>query len=482
MNNENKLIAALLIGVLMGAVDSTIVLLALPTINSALNTTIQTSIWIIIIYLLITAVGTTQFGRVGDIIPRKYIFNAGLIIFTISSGLCGLSGSIYELIGFRGVQAVGAGLIQSNSGAIIADNFPPQRRGRVFGYTSFGYNAGAMLGIVLGGLITTFIGWRYIFYINVPIGIFATYIALRYLKKETPGKNKLDIPGAVLLASLLTFFSYGGIHITSNGFDGISKFFIVLGFVTTVIFIVVEKYVKKPLIPFRVFKIRILSLSILAAFLQSLGFLSVVFLIIMYLQGARGLSPFDSSLLLLPGYVIGSVLGPYFGKLTDRIGSKIPATSGLIMMGVAVLIYTQISLTSTLFIIIIASLVTGIGSSLFYPANNSAVMANSPKDLYGMSSGFLRTMSNIGMVSSFIISLSIASLSIPRYLAFEVFAGTVNLSKINSTVAQALINGIHSALYVSFAILMLGALMSAIRGVDARQKMNRGSSPQKIDS
>ena len=168
MESESKLIIALMIAVLMGAVDSTIVILALPTITVQLGATLSSSIWIIMIYLLVIAVGTTQLGRLGDILSRKMMFNTGIGLFTLGSALCGAAPTITTLIIFRGVQASGAAMIQSNSGAIVADNFPPNRRGRVFGYTSVGYNAGAMLGIVFGGLITTFIGWRYIFYINVP--------------------------------------------------------------------------------------------------------------------------------------------------------------------------------------------------------------------------------------------------------------------------------------------------------------------------
>ncbi|EQB67781.1 MAG: self-defense gene tcr3 related protein, partial [Thermoplasmatales archaeon A-plasma] len=218
------------------------------------------------------------------------------------------------------------------------------------------------------------------------------------------------------------------------------------------------------------FRIRILTFSIMASFFQSLGFLAVVFIIIMYLQGIRGLSPFYSSLLLLPGYVVGSIMGPEFGKLTDRIGSRIPATSGLAMMGISVLVYSTLTATSSLYIVLVASFLTGLGSSMFFPANNSAVMANSPKELYGLSSGFLRTMANIGMLGSFVVAISIASISVPRYVAFQVFAG---LGKLLGNVSTAFMGGIHAALYVSLGILTVAAIFSLVRG-----KENRGVAAQ----
>lgn len=465
MDRSSKLIFALLVAVLMGAVDSTIVLLALPTITDRLHTNLSISIWIILIYLLVIAVGTTQLGRLGDIITRKKIFISGLLIFILGSAMCGASVDIAELIAFRAAQAVGTSMIQANSGAIVADNFPPNKRGRVYGYTAVGYNAGAMLGIVLGGIITTFIGWRYIFYINVPIGAFAVYFSIKYISRGTPIKNKLDLPGMISLGTALILISYAAVDISSSGIRSLNIVLISLGVITAFIFVFIEKHVEKPLLPFRVFRIRVLSFSLFASFFQSLGFLAVVFIIIMYLQGIRGLSPFDSSLLLLPGYVIGSMVGPYFGKLADRIGSRIPATGGLLLMAVSILIYSTLSVSSSLYIILFVSGITGIGSSMFYPANNSAVMANSPRDLYGMSSGFLRTLSNIGMLGSFVLAITIASLSVPRYVAFEVFAG---VGKLIGGVSASFMAGIHYALYASMAIILAGAILSYSRGREKR--------------
>lgn len=465
MESESKLIIALMIAVLMGAVDSTIVILALPTITVQLGATLSSSIWIIMIYLLVIAVGTTQLGRLGDILSRKMMFNTGIGLFTLGSALCGAAPTITTLIIFRGVQASGAAMIQSNSGAIVADNFPPNRRGRVFGYTSVGYNAGAMLGIVFGGLITTFIGWRYIFYINVPIGIFALLFAIQNIKVGKKVENRLDIPGTVMLALSLSLISYAAVDVTTNGIDAFNELLIIIGLIAIVTFVMVERIVANPLLPLKIFRIRILSFSIMASFFQSLGFLAVVFIIIMYLQGIRGLSPLYSSLLLLPGYVIGSILGPYFGKLTDRIGSRIPATMGLAIMGLAILVYLTLTITSSLYIVLVGSFLTGTGSSMFYPANNSAVMANSPRELYGLSSGFLRTMANIGMLGSFVIAISIASISVPRYVAFEVFAGVLNSL---GSVSASFMSGIHASLIVAIVILSIAAVLSLSRGGETR--------------
>jgi Arabinose efflux permease len=160
-------------------------------------------------YLLVIAVFTTQLGRLGDIYGRSRFYNLGFAIFTIGSILCGASPNAISLVAFRGVQGLGAAMMQANSGAIIADIFPPNQRGKAYGYTSIGWNAGATLGIVLGGFITTFLGWRYIFYINVPIGIVAIILGLRYIKDLERRNTKLDIIGMLSLLASLSLISYG---------------------------------------------------------------------------------------------------------------------------------------------------------------------------------------------------------------------------------------------------------------------------------
>ena len=178
----NIVLGIVMLGTLMGALDSTIVLLAFPAINDSLHSDLATSLWIILAYLLVLAVATTQMGRIGDIYGRSKIFNLGFVIFTVGSALCGFSTHIYLLIGFRVVQAVGGAILQATSGAIIADYFPRERRGRAYGYNSLGFTAGAMLGIVLGGIITSYISWQYIFFINIPIGIIAVIVGIKYIK------------------------------------------------------------------------------------------------------------------------------------------------------------------------------------------------------------------------------------------------------------------------------------------------------------
>jgi EmrB/QacA subfamily drug resistance transporter len=468
LRHSNIVLAIVMLGTLMGALDSTIVLLAFPTINDKLHSDLSTSLWIILAYLLVLAVATTQMGRIGDIYGRSRIFNLGFVIFTVGSALCGFSTHIYLLIGFRTIQAAGGALLQATSGAIIADYFPRERRGRAYGYNSLGFTSGAMLGIVLGGIITTFLSWQYIFFINIPIGIIAVIAGLKHIKDTEKTSAKLDLAGMGLLGSALVLLSLGLVNFASNGISALNITLAVVGAVLIPIFLLYDRRIKNAIIDFEAFKSRVLRNAIFSALFVSIGYFSVVFLVIMYLQGIRALTPLNASLLLVPGYVAGSFLGPIMGRLSDKYGSREIATMGIFFLAVAIVIYLTMNATSPLYIVLFASAVSGLGTSMFFPANNSAVMANARTGSYGSISGLLRTVQNIGLVGSYVLAISVAAASIPRYVAFEVFIGTKSLS---GGVSQAFISGIDHAFYASIIILAIGGVLSIIRGRDVRKQV-----------
>ena len=450
---------AVLIGMLMSAIDTTIVILALPTITDKLKAPFLNTIWVILIYLLVLAALTTQLGRLGDIYGRGRIFNLGFLIFIVGSALSGASSSVDFLIGARGLQGFGAVLIQANSGAIVADYFPPRERGRAFGITSMGWTIGGTLGIVLGGVITSLTSWRFIFYINVPIGLIGFYLALKYIKDNQEEKVKMDYAGTGLLLTLLVLISYGAVEMAGNGVTLLNLSMVIAGLLLLIPFLIVEKVVKSPMLVLRAFKERMLSFSLLSATLQAIGYLSVLFILIMYLQGVRGYSPLDSALLLVPGYIISSLLSPRMGRLSDQIGPGYVASTGIFLMAIGVLIYYTMGVSTPIYLVIVGSIVTGMGGSLFWPSNSSAVMTASPRDLLGSVSGLQRTLSNIGTLMSYVIAISIAALSVPRYVAFEVFLG---VDKLQGGISSKFMVGIHSALVVSFVILIFGALSSLV--------------------
>ncbi|MFP3215456.1 MAG: MFS transporter, partial [Candidatus Micrarchaeota archaeon] len=440
---ENMILGVVVIGTLMASIDSTIVLLAFPAITTALHSNIATIIWVIIIYMIVVAVFSTQFGRMGDIYGRSRMFNLGFVIFTIASFLCGIAPTDLSLIAFRAIQALGGALISSNSGAIIADTFEKHRIGKAYGYTSMSWNIGALLGILLGGVITTFIGYRYIFFINVPIGIIAIFLSYKYVKDQKRVDEKIDLPGMTTLGLAVALIAYAGINYSSVGFTSLNAAMAVAGILFAILFIIIDKKVKMPTLNFSMFTNKVFRNSLFASFFQGLGFMGVNFLLIMYLQGVRGYSPFYASLILFPGYIVSAVLAPYMGKYSDKYGARLIATAGIAFMIAGIVYYILvINVSSPIYYVIIGTIITGLGGAMFWPANNSAVMANVAGELRGAASGTLRLFSSLGLIGSFVIAFVAAASAIPRYLAFEIFAGT---SKVIGGISNGFVSGMHSA-------------------------------------
>ena len=325
---------------------------------------------------------------------------------------------------------------------------------------------GSMMGIVLGGILATFIGWQSIFFINIPIGCIALIFGFKYLEQSPRTKSKIDVGGMMLLASSLLLISFGATSFASQGLTYLNVALLLIGVALIPVFMRYEKRLENPMVDFAAFKDKVLRNSCLATFLVSVGYISIVFLITMYLQGVRDLSPLNAALLLIPGYVVGSLFSPFMGRYSDKVGARVIATIGIVFMIAATLIYTTLSQNSPFYIVLIASAVSGIGTSMFFPANNSAVMAKARQGNYGSISGVLRTLQNVGILGSFVLAISVASASIPRELAFQIFISTIKLS---GDLSRAFVMGIDAALYASVIILAAGCPCSLrLRGREAR--------------
>ena len=193
-------------------------------------------------------------------------------------------------------------------------------------------------------------------------------------------------------------------------------------------------------------------------------------MVIIYLQGIRALSPLNASLLLVPGYVAGRFLSPIMGRLSDKYGTRNLTTLGAIFLVIATLVFLTMKVDSSLFIVIVASAISGVGASMFFPANFNAVLSNAKPGVYGSLSGLLRTIQNVGLLGSFVLAISVASATIPRGIAFQVFIGTTNLS---GGVSQQFLTGIDSAFVSSILLLIVAAALSYLGGKDIWRQAQR---------
>ncbi len=466
------ILLVVVVGVLMAAVDTTIVVLALPAMERSLHIALSAVVWVIVAYILVVTILATQVGRLGDMFGRSRMYELGFAVFIVGSALCATATSETTIIVFRIVQGVGGAFLTANSGAVLADAFPKQQRGKAFGYNAIGWNVGAILGILIGGLIITYTSWRWIFWINVPTGLLALALALKVLRDRSPRqRQRLDLVGMGLLGAGLFGVLWAMTKLATSKLSGPLLATLVGGVVVLVVFVIAEHHRDAPMVNLRLFRIPTFAPTLLAALFQGLANFAVLFLVLMYLQGVRHLTPLDASFLLIPGYLVGGIIGPICGRLADRFGAVWPATIGLGVEVLALGVYSQLTSTTPLAVVTVAAVLTGLGAGAFMPANNSAVMKVAPGRDFGIASGLLRTFANIGMVFSFSVAVLVAARSISRQLAFAIFVGTTSLPR---QLGSAFTTGLHAAFFSSIGFMALAALLSATRALGAQKPTMAG--------
>jgi EmrB/QacA subfamily drug resistance transporter len=461
---------------MMGGIDTTIVVLAIPTMMTELKADLSAVVWVILVYIIVVTILATQLGRLGDIRGRAKMFNLGMLSFAIGSALAGASVSIQELVAFRAAQAVGGALMVSNSMALISDYFGHQRRGYAFGWTTFGWNVGAIAGIMLGGILTTFISWRWVFYVTLPLGLLGFVLGIKYLHEVRMSvKRKFDLFGSSVMGIALTLISIGALNYPEEGLGSDTLLFLVVGLAFLVVFFFLERRSRDPVLDITLFGVRLFTASAFASFLQFTANFAVLFLLTMYLQGARGLDPFRASLYLVPGYMVGSIVGSFGGRLADVRDPRAIATIGLALQMLSYISYFLLLTPSvTLYLIIGSSTLSSIGSSLFFSSNGKLVMADVPQDRYGMASGMYRTMNNMGMVSSFVVAVVASASAIPKELAFQIFIGTTTLSV---SLLAPFVESIRSTFLISALVMGIAVILSWVRSrvhsssLPSREKM-----------
>jgi EmrB/QacA subfamily drug resistance transporter len=460
------------IGAMMAAIDSTIVILGLPDIMVKLHADLVEMIWVIMGYILVSTVFLLTFGRVADMFGRIRMYNLGFVVFTLGSALCGFSPNASALILFRLIQGSGAAMMVVNSVAIITEVFPPNERGKALGLNAITFSIGGVLGPILGGLILSLADWRWIFFINVPIGLFGATWGYRVLREMSTRKRgeTLDAVGAISfslgLTSLLIALTLGiQLDFTSPPILALFGVFLV----GVAFFLWWERRAKKPVLDLSLFDNRIYNFSVLSAMIQALALFAVNFLIIFYLQGVLGYDPLKAAILLIPLPIMTSIVAPLGGNVADRIGARIPATVGLLIQGAALLWFMRVSPTTPYAQLAVGLGFMGLGGGLFYPPHTSAAMNAAPRHRLGIASGMLATLRQAGMVTSFALSLAVAASSLPRDVMMQLFVGT-NVT-LGSAPMLAFVTGMHSAFAVSMFLVIIAAAISFVRGVEDRSAL-----------
>ncbi len=427
---------------------------ALPAIGKEFNSGAVLLGWVATSYLLAAAVFLLPIGKLSDIWGRKRVFLLGLLIFSLSSLLCALAPSITTLIVFRVIQAIGSAMIFGTAVAIVTSVFPVGERGAAMGITVASVYIGLSLGPFAGGFLTGLFGWRSIFTFTVPLGLAALIVVFKNIKQEWADARgeSFDVAGSLLYGVSLTMLMIGFSRLPGT----LGIVLTVLSIVMFAVFVKYESRVAFPVMNISIFKSnRVFTFSNMAALIHYSATFGVSFLLSLYLQYIKGLSPQQTGLVLVAQPVMMAIFSPLMGKLSDKIQPRIVASTGMAMTAIALFIFFFLQSSTSIPFITVNLLFLGLGYAFFSSPNTNAVMSSVEKKFLGVASATLGTMRLVGQVFSMGIAM----------MLFALFLGG---QKIDPTNHHLFIQSIRIAFLIFALLCATGTFFSLTRG-----KMNR---------
>lgn len=426
----------------MASLDRNIVIIALPTIALDLNVSLITLVWITIGYWVVTASALLTFGRLADMFGRVKLYNVGFALFTVGSALCCISQTGEQLIIFRIIQGIGAAFIFSNSAAIISDSFPESERGKALGINQISIVIGSVIGLVVGGVLTSYLGWRSIFWVNIPIGIFATVWALSKLRElGQPKRERIDWSGNILMTLAILLLLFG---ITFGSFQIINIFwtviFIFFGALFLFIFYLIEKRIMHPMIDLTLFNSKVFTSSNIAIFLNSMARGAFSFVIVFYLQGpSMSLSPLEAGLYLIPVSLALATFAPIAGWMYDKYKSPAFSQLGLLLSAVGFLMLVGIEEQISLVEILLPLVLIGAGMGVFTSPNRTAIMNSVPQNRRGIAAGVSTTLVMSGSAFSIALIFVVFSVTLPIDQTNNIFSGTFDNTLEDTSISKQVI-------------------------------------------
>jgi len=431
------------VGTFMTTLDVSIVNVAMPTLTAVLRTNVLVSQWFVLAYTFTITVLLLTFGRLGDIIGRRRLYAAGICVFTAGSLACALSVTALTLILSRALQGAGSAIMMSCGPAMVTEGFPASERGKALGFIGTAVALGLLSGPVVGGLILEYAGWKWLFLINIPIGIVLVTLLLAYVKGyDTRTDGALDLLGAaamaIALASVLLVITYGG-HLGARSPATIG---LVCGAVLfSAAYVWANRRASSPVLDLTLFRVRSFAIGSVAGWANYAALMPVNVFVPFYLQSVLDFSPRLAGLILASGPLTLAFVAPMAGTASDRVGYRALTTVGLIVAGGSILSMTMLGASSSWVDVVWRLVVASIGSALFVSPNSSSIMGSVGCGELGVAGGVVALVRNLGMVCGVAI------------------AGAI----ITSVSAGFTLKGLQGAFIASACIAFFGAAVSALR-------------------
>jgi EmrB/QacA subfamily drug resistance transporter len=461
-------LSAVGMGVFLATIDGSIVNISLPTLVTSFKTDFALVQWVVLAYLLTVTTLMLGVGRLSDIYGKKPIYTAGFIIFTTGSVLCGLSPTIYTLIGFRVLQAVGASMVMALGMAITTEAFPPSERGRALGISGTIVSVGIAVGPTLGGLIVKNLSWHWIFFVNLPIGIIGTWMVARYVPAfKPPGGQRFDYWGALTLCvSLLALL----VALTLGQYNGFGDRIVLLLFGTWIVFlaafIFIELRLDQPMLDLRLFRNSLFSVSLTTGFIIFICLSGTLILMPFYAENVLGYDPQQTGLLMATVPVALGLIAPLSGSLSDRFGSRPITVAGLAVLTIGFLAVSSLDAETTTLGYVLRFLPVGLGMGIFQSPNNSAIMGAAPRDRLGIASGMLAVTRTLGQTTGIATLGALWAGQVFKH-AGEVLAGGATVAPIAAQVPAL------RDTFVIVSVLIFAALLLSIWGLSEERKLKK---------
>ena len=448
--------AGLAVGAFMGPFDGSMVNSMLPILTRDLGVDIATTEWILIIYMLIQSGLMLSFGRLGDLRGHKLIYVGGLVVFMVGSVLSSLAPTPALLVAARAVTALGSAAMWANSAAILTHAFPSAQRGRALGLQSMMVQLGNSFGPPIGGLVAGTLGWRAIFWVSVPVTLVALVLSLRFIQHDEPSGRgeRFDVAGAAVyvlgLTAVLVGLNQG--HAWGWGSPGVLGC-LTLGLALLAGFAVIESRVTSPMLDLALFRERAFASPVVTAVLNFVCTSTIVFLLPLYLLLGRGLAPAEAGLILVTQPLVMASVTLVSGALSDRIGSRLPATLGMLILSLGLFLLSRVDVATPLPLLVATLVTIGVGVGLFNAPNSSAVMGGVPSSRRGVAAAILSTARTLG---------NTLGLGLAGAIFTTVLAGR------ELTTPTVVVQAVSAGFVTASALALLGAVTSAARPATPR--------------
>jgi EmrB/QacA subfamily drug resistance transporter len=473
------------VGVLMSGVDGRIVVIGLPTVAAFLHSDAEQAIWFTQAYTIGSTIALLFIGRVSDIVGRVKVYTVGFTVFTIGSLLTSASISPDTFIAARIFQGLGSAALFANSAAIITDSFPTNELGRALGVNSVAFRFGSMLGLTLSGLILSVADWRFLFYINIPVGIFGTLWAHRRLHEigQRESGSPMDWVGfatfTLFITSfllMLTFAAYGTQESSIVALLGLTAA------VSIVAFVKVERGRSHPLLDFRLLRLREFAGGVTAQLLNAMAWGSFILTVSLYLQLVKGLAPIQAGVFIIPFDIAFLLVGPASGRLSDKFGTLPFATVGLSTISASLLLFSTVDVSTPFSTLIVYLIIGGAGMGFFVSPNISSIMGSVPAHIRGVASGLRATFFNVGFTISFNITILVLSFYVPYAIVSSIISGAAGAPAPieDRAMFSAGLDSVYRVLAVINTIaivpsLLRGRRVPAVMGAEADSGSNIGA-------